>query len=155
MSQGWTWGPLRDDASKEHPCLVPYAELPEIEKEYDRSTARAVISATWLLITVPKLQARSDEAEVQANGTTMSKHELFLSYGRSDAKDIVDKLRYDLEARGYEVWQDSRSIRAGKSWEDNIVDGLYSAEVVVAFLGPHAVVNVGEKTWRPAVVGRR
>lgn len=39
MSQGWTYGPKRDDAKKEHPCLVPYEELPESEKEYDRNTA--------------------------------------------------------------------------------------------------------------------
>ena len=29
----------RDDNLKHHPCLVPYDELPEVEKEYDRSTA--------------------------------------------------------------------------------------------------------------------
>ena len=39
MSEGWTYGPVRNDALKQHPCLVPYEELPEIEKEYDRNTA--------------------------------------------------------------------------------------------------------------------
>lgn len=29
----------RDDIHKKHPCLVPYDELPEEEKEYDRNTA--------------------------------------------------------------------------------------------------------------------
>ena len=43
MDQGWTYGPARDDAAKKHPCLVPYAELPESEKEYDRNTAMATI----------------------------------------------------------------------------------------------------------------
>ena len=32
-------GKTRDDKKKETPCLIPYAELPESEKEYDRSTA--------------------------------------------------------------------------------------------------------------------
>ena len=36
---GWVWGPARDDAKKQHPCLVPYEELPEEEKDYDRHTA--------------------------------------------------------------------------------------------------------------------
>jgi hypothetical protein len=36
MSEGWTYGPSRDDATKKHPDLVPYADLPESEKEYDR-----------------------------------------------------------------------------------------------------------------------
>lgn len=39
MSDGWTYGPRRDDKLKTHPDLVPYSELPEAEKEYDRNTA--------------------------------------------------------------------------------------------------------------------
>ena len=39
MEQGWTYGEERHDALKHHPCLVPYEELPEIEKAYDRDTA--------------------------------------------------------------------------------------------------------------------
>lgn len=39
IDDGWTYGPVRDDARKHHPCLVPYGELPESEKEYDRNTA--------------------------------------------------------------------------------------------------------------------
>lgn len=39
MEEGWVYGPVRDDREKTTPCLVPYCELPEIEKEYDRSTA--------------------------------------------------------------------------------------------------------------------
>ena len=39
MDAGWTYGPVRDDAKRQHPCLVSYGELPESEKEYDRATA--------------------------------------------------------------------------------------------------------------------
>lgn len=39
VAEGWTYGPVRDDAAKTTPCLVPYCELPESEKEYDRNTA--------------------------------------------------------------------------------------------------------------------
>lgn len=39
IAEGWTYGETRDDAKKTNPCLVPYAELPENEKEYDRVTA--------------------------------------------------------------------------------------------------------------------
>ena len=39
MEQGWTYGPERNDQLKHHPCLVPYEELPEVEKAYDRDTA--------------------------------------------------------------------------------------------------------------------
>ena len=39
IAEGWRWGAERDDARKKHPCLVPYDELPDAEKEYDRRTA--------------------------------------------------------------------------------------------------------------------
>ncbi len=39
IAQGWTYGAERNDALKHHPCLVPYEELPESEKEYDRNTS--------------------------------------------------------------------------------------------------------------------
>ncbi len=43
LEEGWTWGPRRSDAAKESPCMVPYDELPENEKAYDRRTAESVI----------------------------------------------------------------------------------------------------------------
>lgn len=39
ISQGWTFGEERNDSLKKHPCLVPYSELPESEKDFDRNTA--------------------------------------------------------------------------------------------------------------------
>ena len=39
IAQGWTYGKERSDALKQSPCLIPYSELPESEKEYDRRTA--------------------------------------------------------------------------------------------------------------------
>ena len=39
IQQGWTYGEQRNDALKTHPCLVPYEELPDSEKEYDRNTS--------------------------------------------------------------------------------------------------------------------
>ena len=39
ISQGWKYGKKRDDEKTTHPCLVPYDELPEEEKEYDRKTS--------------------------------------------------------------------------------------------------------------------
>ena len=39
IEQGWTYGEKRDDVLKQHPCLVPYEELPEEEKVYDRNSS--------------------------------------------------------------------------------------------------------------------
>ncbi|MEW5738915.1 MAG: protein kinase [Myxococcota bacterium] len=39
---GWKYGTVRNDALRLHPLLVPYAELPESEKEKDRTQLRAL-----------------------------------------------------------------------------------------------------------------
>lgn len=43
MLEGWTYGSVRDDALKQHPCLVPYEELPESERNYDRATSQETL----------------------------------------------------------------------------------------------------------------
>ena len=43
IKEGWTYGEQRDSIKKTTPCLVPYEELPENEKEYDRQTALETI----------------------------------------------------------------------------------------------------------------
>src|ERR1700722_11297011 len=35
-AEGWVYSSNRDDVRKYHPCLVPYDDLPDSEKEYDR-----------------------------------------------------------------------------------------------------------------------
>jgi hypothetical protein len=37
--EGWSYGPRRDDALKQTPDMVPYSQLPESEKQYDREMA--------------------------------------------------------------------------------------------------------------------
>lgn len=39
IAEGWTYGSVKDIERKTTPQLVPYSELPEEEKEYDRNTA--------------------------------------------------------------------------------------------------------------------
>ena len=39
VAEGWSYGNSRNDEKKQTPCLVPYSDLSESEKEYDRNTA--------------------------------------------------------------------------------------------------------------------
>lgn len=43
IAQGWTHGPLRNDELKQTPCLVPYEELTEEERDYDRNTSQETL----------------------------------------------------------------------------------------------------------------
>jgi class 3 adenylate cyclase/tetratricopeptide (TPR) repeat protein len=45
IAEGWHYGPHRDDQQKEHPNLVPYEQLTESERQYDRQTAMESIKA--------------------------------------------------------------------------------------------------------------
>lgn len=49
FQEGWKFGPKRDDIRKEHPCLIPYDQLADSEKEYDRATALETIKAILAL----------------------------------------------------------------------------------------------------------
>lgn len=39
IAEGWRYGPAKDPEQRTTPLLVPYAQLPDSEKAYDRNTA--------------------------------------------------------------------------------------------------------------------
>lgn len=43
IAEGWTYGEKKDSENKITPMLVPYSELPESEKMYDRNTTLETI----------------------------------------------------------------------------------------------------------------
>lgn len=43
QSEGWTYGPKRDDTALHNPDMVPYSQLLESEKQYDRMMATNTI----------------------------------------------------------------------------------------------------------------
>jgi hypothetical protein len=49
IAEGWRQGPERKDDVKTHPDLVPYGELSESEKDYDRITVAATLKAIVVL----------------------------------------------------------------------------------------------------------
>ena len=53
-TEGWTYGPVRNDALKQHPDMLPYSALPDSEKEYDRlmafNTIKLVKKLGWEIV---------------------------------------------------------------------------------------------------------
>ena len=49
LQDGWVCGAERSDQGRQHPCLVPYSELPESEKDYDREVVIGTIKAMLAL----------------------------------------------------------------------------------------------------------
>lgn len=79
IADGWTLGPERDDESKKHPCLVPYDELPERERDYDRNTA---INTLKLILNLG-YQIVAPDSAVAADS----------KFGREKISEIKTKLR--------------------------------------------------------------
>lgn len=42
IRDGWEWGPRKDPAARTHPCLVPYDQLPEVQRAKDHLFAAVV-----------------------------------------------------------------------------------------------------------------
>jgi len=45
LADGWTWGPERNDEARRHPDLVPYEQLTESARQYDRNAATETLKA--------------------------------------------------------------------------------------------------------------
>jgi ryanodine receptor 2 len=54
LHAGWHFGATRSDAEKLHPCLIPYEELPDEEKVYDRrmvaETIRSILALGYEIL---------------------------------------------------------------------------------------------------------
>jgi ryanodine receptor 2 len=73
IKDGWTFGPERCDRDKRHPCLVPYSELSDAEKAYDRNavigTIRAILALGFTVqrtVTTAEVQLLAATDEVGA-----------------------------------------------------------------------------------------
>lgn len=76
IQQGWRWGPQRDNDKQLHPDLVPYEELTEQDKQYDRDTSMStlkVITALGYILEPPNTAEEIDiefgEPALEEGGT--------------------------------------------------------------------------------------
>ncbi|HEX9918752.1 MAG TPA: RyR domain-containing protein, partial [Pyrinomonadaceae bacterium] len=72
LSEHWRYGAQRDDERLEHPGLVSYEELSEVEKQYDRNTALETLKTILSLgyrIEPPDRAAHNADAHAAASDT--------------------------------------------------------------------------------------
>lgn len=69
--------------------------------------------------------------------------DLFFSYGHDKNRELVERIKTDLEKRGHRVWIDTNEIKAGDSWRNDILNGVLKSSNVIAFLSEHSTRNPG------------
>lgn len=59
---------------------------------------------------------------------------IFISYGREDARELAIRLRDDLRAVGYNVWLDLSQIGGGANWSEIIEQGIENCQILLALM---------------------
>jgi tetratricopeptide (TPR) repeat protein len=68
---------------------------------------------------------------------------IFFSYGHDANRELVDRFKMDLEARGHQVWIDYKEIGSWDDWKGSITRGIHDAEMAIAFLSIHSTRDPG------------
>lgn len=64
----------------------------------------------------------------------------FISYSRNDSS-FARQLTSELRNAGVDIWIDTRNIKAGRHWDQEVQDALDAAHVLILLLSPHSVIS--------------
>jgi class 3 adenylate cyclase len=128
LAEGWRPGPRRNDETKETPLLVPYAELSEQEKGYDRITALETVKSILALgfsIIPPNSSGATELTEEMLKGweSSSSIYELLSAHRFVQEKRVTDPRAYRILAHrllrkgqpllAYDIASDGLMLAAG------------------------------------------
>ena len=76
---------------------------------------------------------------------------IFVSYSRREVGFIDDLVR-NLEQVGHEVWLDYRNLIPGKPWQDQIYEGIHSADVILLVISKASISSQNvEVEWHRVI----
>lgn len=101
---------------------------------------------------------KEDDPDLVAIGTTVldaigllrEKRRVFVSYRRTEARDIAVQLHDDLTGKGFNVFLDTHAIRPGKVFQDELWQHLCDSDVVIMLDTP----GYFESKWTREEFGR-
>lgn len=98
---GWKHGPVKDPEKKEHPCFVPYAELPPEQRAKDLlfvTTVRTVAQALGLAVALPKDEHTDEVQTLRAQNASLEERVRVAELNANDAQKRERIVRSSLEA---------------------------------------------------------
>jgi ryanodine receptor 2 len=149
LADGWSWGPERNDARQETPCLVPYADLPDSEKQYDRkaalATLRAIVALGYQIVPHnPVVWLRRAENRVQRQHLDRWNEELRRAFPVSSTTQITV-----CDVFGGFTADERQRIVLGVQWQTSESFGSH-----IVKLGTKQQVGKDYDGWRRCVMGR-
>ncbi|HML22179.1 MAG TPA: toll/interleukin-1 receptor domain-containing protein [Aggregatilinea sp.] len=67
--------------------------------------------------------------------------QLLISYAHADSSKAATELNWRLRQIGYKVWRDIESLRAGRTWQQQLGDAIRTSDVLLVLLSPAAVLS--------------
>jgi RyR domain. len=114
LANGWIYAPIRDNAKKHHPMLIPYEELPLEEQKKDICVVSKIIPLLkGVGLRVYKMR-----------------HDVFISYSTKD-KLIADAICLALERDGIRCWIAPRDadVHAGAIYGEFLVGAIQQCSI--------------------------
>jgi len=110
IAEGWRYGSEQDYARKEHPDLVPYEQLPESEKEYDRQTAietiKVLLAMGYTIQTPVHTRIATEAVSIASSPELMDLLQLLRGSGTPDLA-LVEKL---WRTHDPEIWSNNPEV---------------------------------------------
>jgi hypothetical protein len=90
-----------------------------------------------------ELPAENQAAPSPVSSKAAKPKRIFFSYGHDANRELVDRFKADLEARGHHVWIDYKEIGSWDDWKGAITRGIHDSQLAIAFLSIHSTRDPG------------
>jgi len=152
MLKGWRYGRKRDNEKKCHDCLIPYSQLSEYTKNYDRWTIIGIkapdgephleqfgyvdiVKTVGLRVVKDNLPST---ASATVNKDRSQRKDIFISYRREGGEYLAGRIHDALKNRGFSVFMDVENLKNGK-FTEALLGVIESATDVIVVLTPECL----------------
>jgi len=152
MLNGWRYGRTKDGSKKLHNCLLPYSQLSDDIKGFDRSVIvgnRApageshleafgyvdIVKTVGLRVVLDEVPAVVEDSPDVAPEIRSPKIDVFISYRREGGEDLAERVKDALKSRGIVAFMDVHDLKSGR-FDTALLSKIEEATDVIVILTP-------------------